>query len=92
MGLTDSILSPLAKLAEVSFVIPSRVVSFVDNLGAVMALINALTYASAHRNQKRTRKYLKRFEEFARENHIFLKWAALSEKSLPLSTGLPLEK
>ncbi len=92
VGLTDSILSPLAKLSEVSFVIPSRVVSFVDNLGAVMALINALSYATAYRNQKRTRKYLKRFEEYARENHIFLKWTALSKTSLPLLPGLPPEK
>ncbi len=92
VGLTDSILSPLAKLSEVSFVIPSRVVSFVDNLGAVMALINALSYATAHRNQKRTRKYLKRFEEYARENQIFLKWAALSKTSLSLPSGLPPER
>ena len=92
VGLTDSILSPLAKLSEVSFVIPSRVVSFVDNFGAVMALINALCYATAYHNQKRTEKYLKRFEEYARENHIFLKWAAFSKRSLPLLPGLSSEK
>lgn len=92
VGLTDSILSPLSKLSEVSFVVPSRVVSFVDNLGAVMALINALSYATAHRNQKRTRKYMKRFEEYAKENHIFLKWTALSRSSLPFLSGPPAEK
>ena len=92
IGLTDSILSPLSKLSRVSFVVPSRVVSFVDNLGAVMALINALCYATAHRNQKRTRKYLKRFEEYARENHIFLKWTALSKTSLPFLIPPPPEK
>lgn len=82
IGLTDSILSPLSKLSEVSFIIPSRVPSFVDNLAAAMALLNALCYATAHRNQKRTRKCLERFERYAKENHIFLKWTALSKSGL----------
>lgn len=92
VGFTDSILSPLSKLSEVSFVVPSRVVSFVDNLAAVMALLNALSYATAYRNQRRTRKCLERFEEHARENQIFLKWTALSRSSLASLPALPPEK
>lgn len=71
--ITDSVVSPLAELADYLFIIPVRKAFFVDHLSAVMCLINALVFSLSHKDKEKTEKYLKRFEKFSDENNIFVK-------------------
>ncbi len=70
---TDSIVSPIAELADYLFIIPVKKAYFVDHLSAVMCLVNAMVFSLSHRNSEKTEKYLKRFERFADDNNIFVK-------------------
>jgi len=70
---TDSVVSPLAELADYLFVIPVKKAHFVDHLSAVMCLINALVFSLSHKDKDKTEKYLKRFEKFSDENNVFIK-------------------
>lgn len=71
--ITDSVVSPVAELADYLFVTPVKKSHFVDHLSAVMCLINALVFALSHKDKEKAEKYLKRFEEFSLENNIFVK-------------------
>lgn len=71
--ITDSIISPLAELADFLFIIPVKKAFFIDHLSAVMCLINALVFSLSHKDKDKTEKYLKRFEKFTDENNVFVK-------------------
>ncbi|MEN6568268.1 MAG: MurR/RpiR family transcriptional regulator [Veillonellales bacterium] len=79
---TDSIVSPATRFADLLITIPQKN-SFIDCHAANMCLINAVCLGTAYRDQKKTRIYLERFEEYAKENNIFLQWAPLSKHIFP---------
>lgn len=70
-AVTDSVLSPLAKRADV--VIPARaeVVSFVDSFCAPQVLLTTLLVLVSMKNQAKTEARLRRFEEIASRQHFF---------------------
>lgn len=49
VGLTDSELSPLARIAECALLVHNEMISFVDSLAAPMSMLNALILAAARR-------------------------------------------
>lgn len=75
---TDSIVSPAARFADILITIPQKN-SFIDCHAATMCLINAICLGTAYRDREKTRMYLERFEQYAKENNIFLQWAPLSK-------------
>ncbi|MBI4608034.1 MAG: MurR/RpiR family transcriptional regulator [Candidatus Rokubacteria bacterium] len=70
-AITDSVLSPLAKRADV--VVPARaeVVSFVDSFCAPQVLLTALLVQVSVKNQAKTEGRLRRFEEIADRQRLF---------------------
>lgn len=69
--ITNSILSPLAKLAEVLLPVYIRYDAFVDGLAPVMCLINSLVLETALRDRNRTAQHLEEFETFVSETQVF---------------------
>lgn len=69
--ITNSSSFSLAEMAEVLFPIPIRYDRFIDSLAPVFGFTNALIMAAALKDNQRTSKYLKQFEEFAAHAQIF---------------------
>lgn len=70
-AITDSILSPLAKRADVVIPVRAEVVSFVDSFCAPQVLLTALLVQVSVKNQAKTEARLKRFEEIADRQRLF---------------------
>ncbi|WP_352426365.1 MurR/RpiR family transcriptional regulator [Aminomonas paucivorans] len=70
---TDSKLAPLATLASTLLVVPMRFISFVDPLAAPMALMHALLIGVFLKDPEHSRKQVKLFEHFWKENRLFLR-------------------
>lgn len=70
-AITDMVLSPLAKTADIVLPVKAEPVSFVDAHGAALALIAALLVEYGQRNRERTRERLGRFERIAARHRIF---------------------
>jgi DNA-binding MurR/RpiR family transcriptional regulator len=70
-AITDTVLSPLAKSADVVLPVRAEPVSFVDSHGAAQALVAALLVEYGQRNRDRTRERLARFERVAARHAIF---------------------
>ncbi|MBR0312642.1 MAG: SIS domain-containing protein, partial [Oscillospiraceae bacterium] len=49
VGLTDSELSPLSRVAECALLVHNEMISFVDSLAAPMSMLNALILAAARK-------------------------------------------
>lgn len=65
VAMTDSVLSPLAKLADVTISVHHAVIAHLDMFSAPQALLAALLVLTSERDQPRTEKSLRRFEEIA---------------------------
>jgi len=62
VGITDSLLSPLANVADYTLLARSDMLSFVDSLIAPMSLINAIIIAIGMKNKDETTEYLTKLE------------------------------
>ncbi|MTI70236.1 MAG: MurR/RpiR family transcriptional regulator [Firmicutes bacterium] len=71
VGISDSLISPIASIADHTLVARSNMVSFVDSLIAPMSLINALIIAIGMRNKDEVTKYFKRLEDIWDEYNIY---------------------
>lgn len=70
-AITDSILSPLAKRADVVLPVQVEVVSFVDSFCAPQILLTALLAQVSIKNRAKTETALRRFEEIASRQRLF---------------------
>ena len=70
-AVTDSVLSPLAKRANIVLPVRAEVVSFVDSFCAPQVVLTSLLVRASMKNQLRTRSRLKRFEELASRQRFF---------------------
>jgi len=70
-AITDTVLSPLAKSADIVLPVRAEPVSFVDSHGAAQALVASLLVEYGQRNRERTRDRLARFERIAARHAIF---------------------
>lgn len=71
VGLTDSLLSPLASLADYPLIAKSNMASFVDSLVAPMSLINALIVAVGMREKDELTDSLGKLEGIWEEYNIY---------------------
>ena len=62
-AITDSVLSPLAQLADLSVFANSNLNSFIDSFAASLSLINALLTAVGARKRKENLEFLSELEE-----------------------------
>jgi DNA-binding MurR/RpiR family transcriptional regulator len=70
-AITDTVLSPLAKSADIVLPVRAEPVSFVDSHGAGQAVIAALLVEYGQKNRERTRERLARFERMATRHAFF---------------------
>ncbi len=70
-AVTDSVLSPLAKRADIVIPVRAEVVSFVDSFCAAQVLLTALLVQVSVKNQTQTEARLRRFEEIAHRQRLF---------------------
>jgi DNA-binding MurR/RpiR family transcriptional regulator len=71
LALTDSILSPLALLADITLTAQSNLGSFIESFVAPLSVINALLTAVGRRDKEKTLARLDELEEVATSHSIF---------------------
>jgi len=71
VAITDNLLSPIARLSDISLLAPVGLITIFDSYSAPLCLINALITEVGRRNTGRTRQLLDQFEQLAKEHSIF---------------------
>jgi len=71
VAITDNLLSPIAKLSDISLLIPIGLITLFDSYSAPLCLINVLVTEVGRRNTRRTKQLLDEFEQLAKEKYIF---------------------
>ena len=67
ISISDNVMSPLAPLADIGFIIRSDVSSFVESQVVSMSLVNALVTAVALKHKQKTVEVLEKLEESFKE-------------------------
>lgn len=71
LALTDSVLSPIARLADITLVARTQLTSYVDSLAAPLSLASALLTALALKDRERTQQVLAELERIWAKYHIY---------------------
>jgi len=71
VGITDSLLSPLANIADYPLIAKSNMASFVDSLVAPLSLINALIVAVGMREKDEITEYFNKLEGIWEKYNIY---------------------
>jgi len=71
VAITDSVMSPLAQLADVSLFANSNLNSFIDSFTAPLSIINALVTAVGVKKRGETLEYLAELEEVWEKYNVF---------------------
>ena len=69
--ITDSHSSPITPFADIVFLIPIGMSSFVDAYSAPLAFMHALVRESGEKNPQTTKKWMRRFENYVKEFNLF---------------------
>ncbi|MFO7245288.1 MAG: MurR/RpiR family transcriptional regulator [Thermaerobacter sp.] len=72
VAITDSVVSPMARIADVSLTAHTPMVSFADSLVAPLSVANALITALALRRRTETQRTLEILERIWEQNSIYL--------------------
>lgn len=71
VGITDSLISPIASIADYTLIARSNMLSFVDSLVAPMSLLNALIIAIGMREREDIEKYFNELENIWKEYNVY---------------------
>lgn len=71
VGITDSLISPIANIADYTLIASSNMLSFVDSLVAPMSLINALIIAIGIREKENVKKYFNELEIIWKKYNVY---------------------
>lgn len=71
IGITDSLISPAARISDITLLASSNMVSFVDSLVAPMSLINALVIAIGMKKGDDITKYFKDLEDIWKKHSVY---------------------
>lgn len=71
LAITDSVLAPIARLADVVLVARSQLTSYVDSLAAPLSLAAALLTALALKDRQRTQQALAELERIWSKYHVY---------------------
>ncbi len=71
IGITDSLVSPAAQIADITLIAGSNMVSFVDSLVAPMSLINALIVGVAMEKKEGITKYFEDLEAIWEKHNVY---------------------
>lgn len=71
VAITDSIISPIAKIADFTLVAKSEMISFVDSLVAPMSLINSIIIAIGLLKKDKVSKTFTKLEQIWKDHNIY---------------------
>jgi len=71
VGITDSPISPIARLSDYTLIARSNMISFVDSLVAPMSLINALIIGIGMREKNEIKEYFAKLESIWEEYNVY---------------------
>ncbi|ABW19111.1 MurR/RpiR family transcriptional regulator [Alkaliphilus oremlandii] len=71
VALTDSLISPLASMADYPLIAKSNMASFVDSLVAPLSLINALVVAVGMREKDKITEYFNKLEDIWEKYNVY---------------------
>lgn len=71
LAITDSVLAPIARLADIVLVARSQLTSYVDSLAAPLSLAAALLTALALKDRQRTQQHLAELERIWSKYHVY---------------------
>lgn len=71
IGITDSLISPIASIADYTLIARSNMLSFIDSLVAPMSLLNALIIAIGMKERDDIEKYFKELEDIWGRYNIY---------------------
>ncbi len=74
VGITDSLSSPIAKLADYTLTAKSDMMSFVDSLVAPLSLINALVVAIGMFEKEEITEHLNVLEDIWKKYNVYQRW------------------
>lgn len=72
IGVSDSLLSPLAPFSEVFFQVPVKYVTFIDTNAAFMAIIHSLVFGLQLKDKKRTKKEIDGYNAFTIRQNFYV--------------------
>ncbi|MBN1333199.1 MAG: MurR/RpiR family transcriptional regulator [Synergistales bacterium] len=72
IGITDSVLSPIASFSSLLFLVPQKFMSFIDPYGAVMALIHSLMIGVFLKDKEQSRAKLKKYDHFLMQQDSYV--------------------
>ena len=72
ISLTDSLLSPLASVSDLTVIAQSNMASFVDSLVAPMSIINAIIISVGLKRRQSVTEAFSKLEEIWEENKVFM--------------------
>ena len=72
IGVSDSILSPIASYCEVFFQIPIKYVTFIDTNAALMALIHSLAFSLQMKDKKKIKQAINEYNDFTRNQGFYI--------------------
>ena len=73
IGITDSVLSPIAPFGKPLFTVPQQFVTFMDPYAAIMAFTHSLLLGVFMNNPDKSRKRVKEFDSFLKSEGVHLK-------------------
>jgi DNA-binding MurR/RpiR family transcriptional regulator len=83
IAITNSPISPIVPLANITFFIPVGIVSFVDAYASPMAFLNALVTEFSERNPDATQQSLNLFDEYVSQEGLFNKSSSRNQMKRP---------
>jgi len=72
-GLTDRMVSPIARCCQPILLAPVEMVTFVDLYSGPLVVLSSLVAEVAFRNKRKAFAYLQKFEDFATQMRVFYK-------------------
>jgi DNA-binding MurR/RpiR family transcriptional regulator len=71
IGLTDSVLSPIAPYCNILFQIPEKFATFIDTNAAYMALIHALAFGVYLKDPEYSKRRMEEYDSFVKKSSYY---------------------
>lgn len=72
IGISDSLLSPMAAFSEIFFQVPMKYVTFIDTNAAFMAIIHSLIFGLQMKDKRRAKKEIDGYNDFTLKQNYYV--------------------
>jgi DNA-binding MurR/RpiR family transcriptional regulator len=71
IGVTDTVLSPIAPFCDILFEVPEKFVTYLDTSAAYMALIHALSFGVYLKDPELSKSRVEKYDRFVKQSGYF---------------------